>query len=180
MYVFDPDGNAVYVDNDGDTDIDGASLDSPERLSISDPAAGTWIVSIDGYTVWKGKEPFKFYSGIVPAQALAKNSESEMGDNLTAAQIPVEFRLAQNYPNPFNPTTNINFDLPQASPVSLKIFNTLGQQVATLVNEIKGAGYHSVIWNGRNDANQVLPSGVYIYRIEAGEFVCTNKMVLVK
>ncbi len=84
-------------------------------------------------------------------------------------------RLEQNYPNPFNPSTTIKYDLPRDSRVSLKLFNILGQEVATLVNEEQKAGYRSVDWNASNYA-----SGVYFYRLEAGGFSSVKRMLLVK
>ena len=86
-----------------------------------------------------------------------------------------EFVLDQNYPNPFNPTTTINYSLKDNSQVSLKIFNTLGEEIKTLVNEIKPAGNFQVEF----DASE-LPSGVYIYRMQAGDFVSTKKMLMLK
>ncbi|MGQ9805769.1 MAG: T9SS type A sorting domain-containing protein [Chlorobiales bacterium] len=86
-----------------------------------------------------------------------------------------EYRLAQNYPNPFNPTTNISYVLPKAENVSLKIYDVLGREVATLVNEVKAAGAYTVPFNASN-----LASGVYFYRLQAGSFVQTKKMMLVK
>ena len=83
--------------------------------------------------------------------------------------------LEQNYPNPFNPSTTISYELPRASTVSLKIFNTLGQEIATLVNEGKEAGYYQAVWNASN-----VPSGIYFYRLQAGEFVETKKAILLK
>jgi spore coat protein A len=92
-----------------------------------------------------------------------------------AVHVPREFGLAQNYPNPFNPTTEIRFSLPQDSHVRLALFNSLGQEVKTLIDDFAPAGYHSV----RLDAGN-LASGTYFYRIQAGGFVSTKKMVLVK
>lgn len=89
--------------------------------------------------------------------------------------IPTEFALSQNYPNPFNPVTSIKFALPQASQVSLVVYNLLGQQVALLVNEAREAGYHQVSLDGHT-----LSSGVYFYRLEAGSFVATRKLMLLK
>jgi len=89
--------------------------------------------------------------------------------------LPLEFALKQNYPNPFNPTTQIQFALPQATEVRIDVFNVMGQRVATLVNGAQNAGYHTVTF----DANR-LASGVYIYRMQAGSFVQTQKMLLVK
>ena len=90
-------------------------------------------------------------------------------------QIPTEFVLSQNYPNPFNPTTEISFSLPNASNVKLEIFNVMVQSVATLVNQRLETGNHSVSWDGSDYA-----SGAYFYRIEAGIFIETKKMILLK
>lgn len=88
---------------------------------------------------------------------------------------PLEFNLSQNYPNPFNPTTNINFTLPVNSQVTLKVYNLLGQEVATLVNGRLGSGPHTVKFDASG-----LASGMYLYRIEAGSFVQNKKMMLIK
>ncbi|MBS1495128.1 MAG: T9SS type A sorting domain-containing protein [Bacteroidetes bacterium] len=85
------------------------------------------------------------------------------------------FHLSQNYPNPFNPSTIINYSLPVQSNVSIKIFDVLGKEINSLINEVQTAGIHSVEFNCIN-----LPSGVYYYRIEAGDFADTKKMLLVK
>ncbi|TSA26392.1 MAG: tandem-95 repeat protein [Ignavibacteriales bacterium] len=89
--------------------------------------------------------------------------------------IPDTYKLLQNFPNPFNPTTNIVFGLPKESNVTLRVFNILGQEVATLVNKVMPAGYHSVEFNASN-----LTSGLYIYRVEADNFVQVKKMLLMK
>ncbi len=89
--------------------------------------------------------------------------------------VPASYKLNQNYPNPFNPTTNIKYDLPEASRVVLNIYNIIGQQVASLVNGTIEAGFHSVTFDGSN-----LPSGTYIYRLQTNNFVQTKKMVLLK
>ncbi|MEO8167948.1 MAG: T9SS type A sorting domain-containing protein, partial [bacterium] len=88
---------------------------------------------------------------------------------------PAIFMLYQNYPNPFNPATNISYDLPKTSFVSLKIFNMIGQEVATLVNGVQEAGFKSVTFDA-----SALASGVYLYRIVAGSFIQTKKMILMK
>jgi hypothetical protein len=89
--------------------------------------------------------------------------------------LPIDYRLNQNYPNPFNPKTIINYELPITNEVKLSIFNLTGQKVATLVQETQRAGYHQVEWDASGFA-----SGVYYYRIEAGEFVGVKKMVLIR
>lgn len=93
---------------------------------------------------------------------------------------PISFRLHQNYPNPFNPATVIRYQLPVSAPVKLSIYSIDGQLVRTLVDEQKQAGLHHVVWNGRNDAGARLPSGAYLYRIEAGEFRDVRRMLLIK
>lgn len=89
--------------------------------------------------------------------------------------VPTTYKLQQNYPNPFNPATNISFDIPKNEFVNITVFNSLGQQVAVLVNEYKSAGSYSVNYNATG-----LPSGVYIYRMQAGQFTETMKMTLIK
>jgi len=93
---------------------------------------------------------------------------------------PIVYSLEQNYPNPFNPTTTIKFSLPESHLVSIKIYNMLGQEVRTLVNEQRNEGNHSIIWNGKDNSGNQLASGTYIYRIKAGDFTSTKKMILLK
>jgi hypothetical protein len=88
---------------------------------------------------------------------------------------PAVFTLAQNYPNPFNPVTNIEFQIPGSKFVILKIFNVLGEEVANLVNEAKPAGRSTVTWNAAGFSN-----GVYFYRLQAGGFSETRKLILMK
>ena len=89
--------------------------------------------------------------------------------------IPTTYELSQNYPNPFNPTTTINFSTTQAGNVSLTIYNSLGEEIETLVNEFLPSGNYAFDWDARN-----LTSGVYFYRLTANNFVETKKMMLVK
>jgi hypothetical protein len=90
-------------------------------------------------------------------------------------QIPTEYRLNQNYPNPFNPSTTIGFTLPEASNVTLEVYNTSGQIITTLVTGNLKSGYHSIVW----DADH-MPSGVYFYRLTAAKFQDIKKMILTK
>jgi len=101
-------------------------------------------------------------------------------DDELSALTPREFSLDQNYPNPFNPSTNIMYDVPATANVSLRIYDLLGRNVVTLVNAQKNAGSYIVEWNGRNADKVLVTSGIYFYRLEAGEFAVTKKMVLLK
>lgn len=93
---------------------------------------------------------------------------------------PASFSLRQNYPNPFNPSTAIAYDLAKNASVTLKIYDLSGREVKTLVQGFQGAGTYTVNWNGTNDAGAKVASGIYLYRLQAGEFVQTRKMVLLK
>ena len=94
--------------------------------------------------------------------------------------IPTEFALHENYPNPFNPTTTLRFDLPELSDMTLIIYNMLGQKVKTFNMQSTPAGYHSVTWDATNDLGQQVGAGVYLYQLQAKDFVKTRKMVLLK
>lgn len=94
--------------------------------------------------------------------------------------LPTEFQLFSNFPNPFNPTTTISYALKEASDVSLKIYDLLGHEVVTLVDSNQGPGVKSVLWDGKNETGQPVSSGIYVYRIVAGTFVKSQKMMLMK
>jgi len=94
--------------------------------------------------------------------------------------IPLQYVLHQNYPNPFNPITTLRYDLPENSYVNVTVYDMLGREVKTLVNTTQDAGFKSVIWNATNDYGKPVSAGVYFYQIQAGEFVLTKKMVLLK
>ncbi|MFA6440429.1 MAG: CHRD domain-containing protein, partial [Bacteriovoracaceae bacterium] len=94
--------------------------------------------------------------------------------------VPADYLLSQNYPNPFNPSTRIEFSLPQQVLVSLKIYDVIGREVATILNEEISAGRFAVEWNGKNRFNQPAASGVYFYQLTAGQFAQSRKMILLK
>jgi hypothetical protein len=94
--------------------------------------------------------------------------------------LPTEYALEQNYPNPFNPSTNIAFALPKAGKVEVSVYNVLGQEVNTLVSEELAAGEHTIVWDGRNSSGNAVSSGIYFYRIVAGDFSQTKKMLMLK
>jgi hypothetical protein len=97
-----------------------------------------------------------------------------------AGSLPQQYELGQNYPNPFNPTTDIEFALPKAGQVSLVVYNVLGQEVKSLVDGQMDAGNHTVTWDGTNSHGQSVSSGIYFYRLSAGEYNATKKMLMLK
>ncbi|MCG8606270.1 HYR domain-containing protein, partial [bacterium] len=101
-------------------------------------------------------------------------------EELETEVVPSEFALSQNHPNPFNPSTTINFALPKAGKVSLKIYNLRGQLVATLHQGAIAAGRHKMIWDGKDATGQQVATGVYVYRLETDGFVATKKLTLMK
>jgi len=110
--------------------------------------------------------------------SLAKSGATE--DNKITQVLPDDYVLDQNYPNPFNPTTQIRFGIPKAGNVTLKIYNSVGQLVKTLVDGNISEGYYQVTWNATDNSGNKLSSGVYFYRITSGTFTQVNKMMLLK
>jgi hypothetical protein len=94
--------------------------------------------------------------------------------------VPYEFALKQNYPNPFNPETHIVYSLSQKGPVKLTVYNTLGQKVRTLFQGEQGTGAHPMTWDGKDDRGLIVNSGVYVCRLEAGQFAISKKMTLIR
>lgn len=143
----------------------GQSADFVWNVRVSD---GLDTLSVATYATGDGGSHTTVYRSLTLTRAPLVSNEIDGG-------IPAKFALNQNYPNPFNPTTNISFDLPQAATVELTIFDMLGRKVNTIVSERMNAGSHTVSF----DASR-LASGMYIYRINAGTFVSTKKMTLIK
>lgn len=159
VFVVGENGKIFYTNNGGVNWYAQYSADSHDLFAVAfvDSAYGI-TVGNDG-TVLKTTEPGTLN-----------------GDKPPVASIPDNFKLYQNYPNPFNPTTTIEFDIPEQSKVVLKVYNILGQVVTTLLNEERRAGIHEVTFDGSR-----LSSGVYFYRIQAGNnFAETKKLLLLK
>jgi hypothetical protein len=112
------------------------------------------------------------YKGI---RAIALLSGDAVNAENSKSQNSLTYKLDQNYPNPFNPATNINYEIPEKAFVSIKVFNLLGQEVATLINKEQNSGSYSLKFDGHN-----LPSGLYIYQINTAKFNQTRKMLLIK
>ena len=96
------------------------------------------------------------------------------------SQLPEQFALHYNYPNPFNPTTTISYDLPEQAQVTLSVYDLLGKKIKTLVNQSQDAGNNIAVWDGTDEFGRPVSAGVYLYRIKAGEFTQTRKMLLLK
>lgn len=159
MYVVGDGGKIYYTNNGGANWYSQYSADSHDLSAVAfvDSAYGI-AVGNDG-TILKTTEPGTFN-----------------GDKPPVANIPSEYKLYQNYPNPFNPTTTIKYDIPEQSKVVLKVYNILGQEVATLVNEEHKAGRDEVKFDGSR-----LSSGVYFYRLQVGNrYAETRKLVLLR
>lgn len=152
----DADGNIVVIMN-GDT------------LSLSDfEGMGNSMFGVR----------FEFESD----DALYESADDAFSDDeeLVAKELPIGYELSQNYPNPFNPSTTINYSVPKSQQVSIVVINTMGQVVATLVDEVVSGGQHSVDWDSRNDNGVKVASGIYFYRFIADEINEVKKMVLMK
>jgi hypothetical protein len=163
----DPDGDGVTFGFDGAAP-EGATLNAASGAFSFTPLNVTAVYLIK---VRVGDN----LGGITSTQAeiTVQNNPDIVGVEDLA--IPTDFALEQNYPNPFNPTTVIRFGLPEQSNVTLRVYNLLGQEVATLLNTVKAAGWHEVNFNATS-----LTTGLYIYRIEAQDFSSIKKMMLVK
>ena len=155
------------------TSIELSYLDIIEDMSENNVTAATldWTVHVtDGIdTVEADNAPFSIT--IDGADALSAYLEG---------LIPDEFALHQNYPNPFNPVTTLRYDLPEADLVNITIYDMLGREVKTLINQTQDAGYRSVIWDATNNYGKPVSAGIYLYQIHAGEYISTKKMVLLK
>jgi PKD repeat protein len=141
------------------------------RLDLLSPTDHDWI-QIGEFEVWEAEKT-------PPAIQVAKHP-AEKPVEVVEATTPTDFVLSQNYPNPFNPETDISYQIPEAIHVTVKIFNMRGEEVRSLVDELKNAGVHTVTWDGLDNLGNKVSSGVYVYRLDAGRFNCTRKMAMLK
>ena len=170
-----------WGDTLGNIDSNPLFLDNSYRLSNSSPCIGAGVDSMQIAGVWHHAPSFCFYGYQRPSPGGTSPDmgacESDRATDVLILEgaVPIRFGLEQNYPNPFNPSTTIRYGLPHKSAVQLTVFNTLGQQVAVLSQGEEEAGFHEV----KFEANG-LSSGVYFYRMQAGDFVQTRKLLLIR
>ncbi len=136
-----------------------------------------WHIDDSKFGIYHLNSPLNNYDGFV---ATATTDSPTPVKEKPVDILPTTVSLLQNYPNPFNPSTTIEYSVPTRSQVTVKVFNILGEEVATLVNEIQSAGAYTVQWDGLNAAGKRAATGMYLYRIQAGEVTETKKMMLVK
>ncbi|MFC1509029.1 T9SS type A sorting domain-containing protein [Candidatus Omnitrophota bacterium] len=180
----------VFVFNKLSTDVKGISVEIsqknvPEWLQVERK-----IHTIDVETGVKGSEHLLLVltvsdapenaGALIPFTLKEKNGKTwSFSAHVTvSAKEPVRDILFENYPNPFNPSTTIRYSLRENRHTTLTVFNSLGQEIRTLVDSPQTAGVHTASWDGRNELGQNVSSGVYLYRLRSGGYVKTMKMVL--
>jgi hypothetical protein len=158
----------TLTDNTTNSTID---LTQQSELTFTTIAKGSFPSS--------GNEAVSIYPELGSSHFTVNISYSEMGTD-NEELLPIQYALHQNYPNPFNPITTLRYDIPENALVNIIIYDMLGRQVKTLINQTQDAGYRSVIWNATNDYGKPVSAGIYLYQIQAGEYNSTKKMVLLK
>ncbi|MFQ5651813.1 MAG: FlgD immunoglobulin-like domain containing protein [bacterium] len=128
----------------------------------------------------KKKASFRHHTSTTPFPAPLLLTGNVGDDASGSAKLPIEYQLGENYPNPFNPETAIRFHLPEASRVVIRIFNTLGQEIKSLVDGEYAAGIHTAVWDGKDKNGVQVSSGVYLYRIQTDKFAQVKKMTLLR
>ena len=153
--------------------VSTANLTDSVAVLIDNVTTGTRSSVYSG-TAWSGRTyNFVLRSIVTTASGVNSVEPGTLG-------VPIAFDLEQNYPNPFNPTTRINYTIGERGNVALEVFDLLGREVATLVNEVQAPGSYQIVWNGRNSLNLPVTSGVYFCRLRSGGLSKTNRMVLLK
>ena len=181
--------NRIYIANSGSAQL---NIDS---ITISDPrfTSDGNTASIESYSFRKIQVEFnpdsiKNYNAKLTVYSnggiknilltgIGKDNSVNVGDDVS---LPIAFTLEQNYPNPFNPSTKISWQSPTSGHQTLKIYDVLGNEVATLVNEYRDAGKYQIDFNVAQESFPAISTGIYFYRLQAGDFVQTKKMVLLK
>jgi hypothetical protein len=181
VHIEDANANIVTSDNTTTVTLSFAANPGGAILTGGGPiAAENGVVTFTNLSIDKAGSGYTLTavsnSGLTTATSAPFNIAPSTGVTESASALPISFSLNQNYPNPFNPSTRIRFDLPRESFVTLYVYDLLGRKVSTLVEEIRSAGMHTVSFDA-----STLPTGVYVYTIQAGGiFNATKTMVLIK
>ena len=162
-------GSYAYVADkyDGLRIIDVSTPSNPTEVGFYDTGGSAWSIAVSGDLVYVADGDDGLYI-IRNDMAVSVEDDNHLG-------IPIEFALDQNYPNPFNPVTTISYQLSKSAFVNLSIYNITGQLVKTIVYDYKSPGFYTVEWNASN-----VGSGIYFYKILAGEFTKVRKYLFVK
>lgn len=152
----------------------GTFLTVSDKMNYISSATGTFSPAV-GMSFRPGDSCFVLYASYVPSEVWSASGCTGVITGITENKIPSKYSMSQNYPNPFNPNTIIRYQIPGNGYVTLKIYDVLGKEVAVLVNEKKNGGVYEVTFNPVD-----LSSGIYFYRLTAGDFSDTKKMILVK
>ena len=187
------DGGKSWINQSPPVDYDAFSqFDALDELTAAAASsAGAIFWTTDGGVTWVEQVPKEIYSLIMDIQIVTDSVAYAVGwygtmlktttggitwiEEEKDSEIPVDYELEQNYPNPFNPSTTIKFQLPKDGIVTLRVYDILGNEVTTLINEKKVPGRYEVNFNPSQ-----LASGVYVYKLQAGEFTSSKKMILIK
>jgi len=153
--------------------VDSGSVAPSQNMDIPLRIYGSSVRIDSAYVVFHTNDPLSSVINIWVVRDVLTEISHEVA-------IPTTYAVSQNYPNPFNPATTIKFQLPEASSVTLVIYNTIGQVVRRLVDTKMGAGYHEMTWDGLNDSGMPVSSGIYIYRFKAGDYRKVRKMIFMK
>ncbi|MBM4169648.1 MAG: T9SS type A sorting domain-containing protein [Ignavibacteria bacterium] len=173
----------VHVTSDSTLELDLAAYGSSGTNHLaSDGRLGIYsrvgINAVSGTTYYL--RVYRWSGSAGSYSILASRSSVVSVETQDVPSIPLVFAVHQNYPNPFNPSTTIQFDLPGVSDVQLKIFNLMGQEIRGYDYGSLGAGFHRIVWDGRDRQGGIVPSGVYIYRLESAFGVMNRRMILVR
>jgi hypothetical protein len=171
----------VYVDEDPTPVLSttGEALDTPDNYFRFGDLGSTTMGSLYDWLIWDDSGAYPPETGTeIPVDLLLYGTSDVAATPVSGA--PKDFQLAQNFPNPFNPSTEIRYEITRKSPVRLTIYDVNGKMVRELVNEIEQPGTYLVRWDGSDSFQNRLPSGVYVYSLEAGAYRVTRKMTLLK
>ena len=195
LQLTDPDGDMIY---EGTMTVSEPGFNSfMYRYAFKDVSEGSWTSEPSGFSNFAYRQryvgqdtdnhfPVNPWTMPVDTWTNAEIKPDQETDPFTSTGIqdnqltPLTYTLSQNYPNPFNPSTTISYEIPQSEKVSLVVYDILGQKVRTLVNKVVKSGVHEITWNGTNEAGNRMASGIYFYKLDAGSFSRTMKMVMLK